>query len=114
VNSYSHHCSFGHQAGEVPIVSSNFLRSLALAALFSSIAPTIPISGFLIGTWLLSYIPGLEFIAQLIAHPLLAFLDTFGSGSPWQGMLTISLVCGFVGGLFDIYNFYSFQSSRGN
>jgi hypothetical protein len=95
-------------------VSSNFLRSLALAALFSSIAPTIPISGCLLGTWLLSYIPGLASVAQLTANTLLAFLDTFGSGSPWQGMLTISLVCGFVGTLFDLYNFYSFQSSRGN
>jgi hypothetical protein len=95
-------------------VSSNFLRSLALAALFSSIAPTIPISGFLVSTWLLSYIPGLESVAQLTTNTLLAFLDTFGSGSPWQGMLTISLACGFVGGLFDIYNFYSFQSYKGN
>jgi hypothetical protein len=95
-------------------VSSNFLRSLAIAALFSSIAPTIPISGILVGTWLLSHIPGLEPIPQLATNMLLAFLDTFGSGSPWQGMLTISLACGFVGALFDTYNFYSFQSSRGN
>jgi hypothetical protein len=94
-------------------VSSNFLRSLALAILFSAIAPTIPISGFLASTWLLSCIPGLESVGQLTTNMLLAFLDTFGSGSAWQGMLIISLVCGFVGALFDIYTFYSFQS-KGN
>jgi hypothetical protein len=94
-------------------VSSNFLRSLALSALFSGIAPTIPISGFLASTWVLSCIPGLESIGQLTTQMLLAFLDTFGSGSAWQGMSVISLVCSFVGALFDIYTFYSFQS-KGN
>jgi hypothetical protein len=45
---------------------------------------------------------------------LLAFLDTFGGGCALQGMLTIGLVCGFVGALFDIYAFYSFRTQKGN
>lgn len=94
-------------------MSSNFLRSLALAVFFSGIAPTIPISGFLASTWVISCIPGLESIGQFTTRMLLAFLDTFGSGCAWQGMLIISLVCAFVGALFDIYTFYSFQS-KGN
>jgi len=45
---------------------------------------------------------------------LLAFFDTFGSGSAVQGMLTIGLVCGFVGALFDTYVFYSLKTPKGN
>ena len=110
----SHNSSFSHQAGEVPIVSSNFLRSLFLAALFSFFAPMLLMSGSLASTWLLTCIPGLKSIGQIPTNMLLDFLDTFGSGSPFQGMLTICLVSGFVGALFDIYAFYSFRTQKGN
>lgn len=95
-------------------MSSNFLRSLFLAALFSFFAPLLLVSGSLASTWVLTCIPGLESLGQIPANMLLAFLDTFGNGCAVQGMLTIGLVCGFVGALFDIYVFYSFRTQKGN
>jgi ABC-type anion transport system duplicated permease subunit len=114
VSANSHNRSFGHQAGEVPIVSSNFLRSLFLAALFSFFAPLLLVSGSLASTWVLTCIPGLEFIGQVPANMLLDFLGAFGSGCAFQGMLTIGLACGFVGALFDIYVFYNFRTQKGS
>jgi hypothetical protein len=110
----SHNRSFSHQAGEVPIVSSNFLRSLFLAALFSFFAPLLLVSGSLASTWLLTCIPGLEAIGQMPTDMVLGVLSAFGSGCAFQGMLTIGLACGFVGALFDVYVFYSFGTQKGN
>ncbi len=106
--------SFSHQAGEVTIVSSKLLRSLSLAVLLSFFAPMLLMSGSLASTWLLTCIPGLGSIGQIPTNMLLDFLDTFGGGCAIQGMLTIGLVCGFVGALFDIYVFYSFRMQKGN
>jgi hypothetical protein len=72
------------------------------------------VSGSLASTWLLTCIPGLELIGQIPTNMLLAVLDTFGGGCALQGMLTIGLVCGFVGSLFDVYVFYSFRTQKGN
>ena len=72
----------------------------------------ILMSGSLASTWLLTCIPGFESIGQIPTDMLLEFLDTFGGGCPIQGMLTIGLVCGFVGALFDTYAFYSFRTEK--
>ena len=93
---------------------SNFLRSLFLAVLLSFLAPMLLMSGSLASTWLLTCIPGFGAIGQIPTNMLLAFLDTFGGGCAVQGMLTIGLVCGFVGALFDIYAFYSLRTQKGN
>jgi hypothetical protein len=106
--------SFSHQAGEVTIVSSKLLRSLSLAAILSFFAPMLLMSGSLASTWLLTCIPGLGSIGQIPTNILLDVLDTFGGGCAIQGMLTIALVCCFVGALFDIYVFYSFRMQKGN
>jgi hypothetical protein len=82
--------------------------------LFSFAAPILLVSGSLAGTWLLTCIPGLESIGQIPTNILLDFLDTFGGGCPFQGLLTICFVCGFVGALFDTYAFYSFRTQKGN
>ncbi|WP_373547777.1 hypothetical protein [Chamaesiphon sp.] len=95
-------------------MSSNFLRSLFLAALASFFAPMLLMSGSLASTWLLACIPGVGSIGQVPTTMLLAFLDTFGGGSAVQGMLTIGLVCGFVGALFDTYVFYNRRTPKGN
>ena len=71
-------------------------------------------SGSLASTWLLTCIPGVGSIGQVPTTMLLSFFDTFGGGSAIQGMLTICLVCGFVGALFDIYVFYSLKTPKGN
>jgi hypothetical protein len=67
-----------------------------------------------LSTWLFTHLPGLGSFGEMATNLLCQFLIAFGNGSPWQGMLVISLVCGFVGALFDTYAFYSFQSQRGN
>ena len=95
-------------------MSLNFLRSLSLTVLLSFFAPMLLMSGSLASTWLLTCIPGLNSIGQIPTNMLLTFLDTFGGGCAVQGMLTIGLVCGFVGALFDIYVFYSFRTQKGS
>jgi hypothetical protein len=67
------------------------------------------VSGSLASTWLLTCIPGFGSIGQIPANMLIAFLHTFGGGCAFQGMLTICVVCGFVGALFDTYVFYNLQ-----
>ena len=69
-------------------------------------------SGSLASTWLLTCIPGLGSIGQVPTTMLLTFLDTFGGGSAIHGMLTIGIVCGFVGALFDTYVFYSLKTQN--
>ena len=106
--------SFSRQAGEVVIVSSKLLRSLSLAVVLSFFAPMLLMSGSLASTWLLTCIPGLGSIGQIPTDLLLDVLGTFGGGCAFQGMLTIGLVCGFVGALFDVYVFYNFRTQKGN
>ena len=93
---------------------SKLLRSLSLAVVVSFFAPMLLMSGSLASTWLLTCIPGLESVGQIPTNLLLDVLGTFGSGCAVQGMLTIGLVCGFVGALFDIYAFYNFRTLKGN
>ena len=93
-------------------MSSNFLRSLSLAVVLSFFAPMLVMSGSLAGTWLLTRVPGFGSIGQIPTDILLDFLDTFGGGCAIQGMLTIGLVCGFVGALFDTYAFYRFRIQK--
>ncbi|WP_295619024.1 hypothetical protein [Chamaesiphon sp. GL140_3_metabinner_50] len=93
-------------------MSSNFLRSLSLATVLSFFAPISIVAGSLTGTWLLTCIPGIGTIGQIATNMLLDFLYTFGGGCPFQGMLTIAIVCGFVGALFDTYAFYSFRTQK--
>ena len=95
-------------------MSSKLLRSLSLAVVLSFFAPMLLMSGSLASTWLLTCIPGLEPVGQIPTDLLLDVLGTFGGGCAVQGMLTIGLVCGFVGALFDIYVFYNFRTQKGN
>ena len=90
------------------------LRSLSIAIIFSFVAPIVLMSGSLASSWLLTCIPGLGSIGQIPTNILLDFLDAFGGGCAFQGMFTICVACGFVGALFDLYVFYSFQTQRGN
>ncbi len=95
-------------------MSFKLLRSLSLAVVLSFFAPMLLMSGSLASTWLLTCIPGLGSIGQIPTDLLLNILGTFGGGCAIQGMLTIALVCGFVGALFDIYAFYNFRTLKGH
>jgi hypothetical protein len=46
-------------------------------------------------------------------YQILQFLTIFGGGYPLQGMLTIAVTFAFVGSLFDLFNFYVYQTNRG-
>ena len=87
-------------------IFTNFLRSLLLTIIFSFVAPMLLVGGLLLAISLISYIPNLEKISEAIAWRVMQFLATFGSGTPLRGILVISLTCGFVGALFDMYAYY--------
>lgn len=83
----------------------NYLRSLLLASLLSFLAPITLIGGTIVLLLLLGAVPGLMPFGQACAAQILSFLETFGSGSAWEGTIVIGCTCGVVGALFDTYIF---------
>ncbi|WP_416244796.1 hypothetical protein [Crocosphaera sp. XPORK-15E] len=93
---------------------SNLFRSLFLSVLLSFVTPVLLLGG-LLGTLIaVSYIPGVALVGQIGESQILSFLSVFGDGYPVQGVLTIGITCGMVGGLFDVFNFYLYQDVRGH
>ncbi|HEY9668237.1 MAG TPA: hypothetical protein V6C91_15610 [Coleofasciculaceae cyanobacterium] len=92
----------------------NYLRSLVLTILLCFVAPVVLVATLFAALGTINYIPGLDTISQTGTQQLLQFLSTFGSGCPLQGAMTIGLTCSFVGGLFDTYAFYRYQSLNDN
>ncbi len=93
---------------------TNFLRSLVLSIIFSFVAPIIFVGGALLLLSLISLLPGLQAVTELIATQISNFLAAFGSGMPMQGLFVICLTCSFVGALFDTYVYYRCQILRLN
>ena len=93
---------------------TNFLRSLVLSIIFSFVAPIIFVGGTLLLLSLISLLPGLQAVTELIATQISNFLAAFGSGMPMQGLFVICLTCSFVGALFDTYVYYRCQILRLN
>ncbi|MBD2626138.1 hypothetical protein [Trichormus variabilis] len=93
-------------------IFTNFLCPLLLTTVFSFIAPIFLVGSILVFLCLFGYIPGLQGVIDDIPTLILHFLATFGTGSPLNGLFVISLTCGFVGGLFDIYAYYRCQILR--
>jgi hypothetical protein len=62
--------------------------------------------------YILSLLPGLQSLGEIIATQISDFLATFGSGTPLQGLFVICLTCSFVGALFDTYVYYRCQILR--
>jgi hypothetical protein len=90
----------------------NHFRSLVLTTLFGFTTPIIVVGGTLASLSILGYVPGFSRLGHLGASQLLEFLAIFGNGCPLQGILTIGLTGGVVGGLFDLFNFYRYQTLR--
>ncbi len=97
-------------------VFPNFIRSLVLTAIFSFFAPLCLIVGTFASLSAIAYIPTLQTLATAISCQISAFLATFGSGTPLEGIIVICLTCTFVGALFDtyVYVFYRYTNLRGN
>ncbi|MER3476797.1 MAG: hypothetical protein C4287_09950, partial [Leptolyngbya sp. ERB_1_2] len=75
----------------------SYLRSLLLASLLSFLAPIALVGGTIALLLLLGFIPGLMPFGQACATQILAFLETFGNGNPWEGTLVIGCACAVVG-----------------
>lgn len=101
------HTSLNKRVGFMSILP--LLRSLLLTMIFSFTAPVFVIGGGLISVCLLGYVPGLQGTGGAIAFAMKQFLATFGSGSPWQGLVVIGFTCSLVGALFDTYAFYRYR-----
>ncbi len=90
----------------------NLFISLFLTVSLSFTAPIVLLGGILATLLLVSYIPGLAFLGKSGAIQILEFLAVFGSGSPLEGVVTLGLAGGVVGGLFDLFNFYRYHSLK--
>ncbi|WP_016924857.1 hypothetical protein [Prochlorothrix hollandica] len=78
--------------------------SLLLTAFFSFLAPIFLLGGLWIGLYCVGQIipPLASFTHPALGH-LHSFLEIFGNGQPWQGLLTMGSVGAIVGILFDTY-----------
>ena len=86
--------------------------SLLVTALVSFTTPVVLV-GIVLGVLsILSYIPALSLLGRCGAHQVLVFLSIFGNGYAFNGVVIIGLTCSFVGGLFDLSNFYRYQNYR--
>lgn len=85
----------------------NFLRSLLLTVIFSFAVPAVFVIAMLAILFTIGLLPGLGSFSQIGVEQIYGFLAAFGSGRVGEGLLVISLTCGLVGGLFDIYAFYN-------
>ena len=75
-------------------------------------APVMLIVGLLGFFSLISYIPGLLEIGTQGTLYITNFLAVFGSGNPFQGVITIGITVSVAGILLDLLNFYRYQSLK--
>ena len=94
-------------------VTSNLLLSLLLSATISFVFPMI-LAGILLGCCLI--VSWLPYWSEILGNPsaviILDFLAVFGNGKPFMGVITLSITTCIVGILFDLFNFYRYQSFR--
>ena len=91
---------------------SNIFVSLFLAAFVSFVAPVVLIGSAIALFAIVGYIPGFWELSDRMTSCLLDFLAVFGNGKPIQGIITLGITVSIVGILFDILNFYRYQSIR--
>lgn len=92
----------------------SLLRSLLFSTVLSFAIPLIAVGGVLATFYTVSYVPGIACVGQNGAIQIVRFLSVFGSGYPVQGILIIGGTFAIAGSLFDIFNFYVNQGSRGH
>jgi len=90
----------------------SLMFSLLVTAFVSFTTPLIVVGIVLAVLSMLSYIPAFSLWGQGGATHVIAFLSTFGNGYAVEGIMIIGLTCSFVGGLFDLSNFYRYQNLR--
>lgn len=85
-------------------ITVTYLRSLFLASFLSFLFPLAFVGIAIAAFGLIGFLPGFGF-SQTVAAQILSFLQTFGSGNVWEGMIVIGCACALVGALFDTYIF---------
>ena len=93
-------------------VTPGFIISLFLAAIISFALPVALILLLLGFSFLASLFPSLMVLGGNINNAVLEFLIVFGNGKPIMGIITLGLTSTLAGILFDIFNFYRYQSLR--
>jgi hypothetical protein len=105
-------CGVQHSVNMTTLPS--LFRSLLLTSIFSFLGPVLLLVLLLLGALGISYLPALEAFGTGSLEQITHFLQTFGSGSGWRGVIVIGLVGSLVGVLFDTYTFYQSQHLRGH
>ncbi len=93
-------------------VTPGFLSSLILAAIISFAFPVALILLLLGFSFVVSLVPSLMTFGDNLTNAVLEFLMVFGNGKPIMGAVTLGLTSTLAGILFDIFNFYRYQSLR--
>lgn len=88
------------------------LQSILVTTLLSFIAPILLVGSILALLFSIGWLPYLTQLGHIGVRQTLEFLAIFGSGDAVWGILIIGLTCGLVGSLFDLSNFYLYQSMR--
>ncbi len=87
----------------------SLIVSLLLTTLASFAVPLISISILLYFLTIVSHAPLVNTVASESYQQIWSFLMSFGECSGTQGIITISIVAGLAGFLFEALNFYRFQ-----
>lgn len=89
---------------------SRFLPSFFLTVLMSFLAPVVVCGLILTLCSALWVLPGMTSV--LAQRALTEFLEVFGSGNAWQGVLVIAAACSLVGGMFEAFNLCYYQDTN--
>lgn len=90
---------------------ANLFRSLILTILLSFLAPIAVLGLIYSCLYIFSYLPLLSHFGQNGLNQIAEFLLIFGNGSIVGGAITIGCACAIVGGLFNLFNYYSMLSN---
>jgi hypothetical protein len=82
---------------------SGYLRSLLFAFCLGFLLPMLLIGSVWLGLTLIARIPPLFGLGSSGLNGLVAFLQTFGSGSAWSGLFVLGLTAATAGMMFSTY-----------
>ncbi|ACA99561.1 hypothetical protein SAMN06272755_0123 [Picosynechococcus sp. OG1] len=85
-----------------------FFPSLCITVTMSFLAPMVVCGLLLTLCAAVGIFPGVT--VELLTDAFGNVLKVFGNGRIWEGVLVIAIACGFVGGMFETFNFYYYQN----
>jgi len=92
-------------------VAPSLMLSLFLTATLSFALPVTLILLLFGFAFLLGFIPSLLGLGAGINNAVIEFLMVFGNGKPFFGVITLGLTSTIAGIIFDIFNFYRYQTN---